>query len=96
MSDRFKTDEEIVMWLEREYTESFSGWDFSYIENRRIPLGQLPWDYVALVHPYVSKADSMLDLDTGGGEILAKILAATTSIRTINALFRENCKAHSW
>ncbi len=71
------TDEDVLNWLQEEYTHPFEGWDFSYLEGRRIPLGALPWDYGVTVTPYLNKATSLLDIDTGGGEALADLL--TTS-----------------
>ncbi len=75
MVGNLRTDEDIIAWLEQEYAQPFEGWDFSYLRGRRTPLGSLPWDYGSIVLRYLSKSSSVLDIDTGGGEALAGILA---------------------
>jgi len=52
---------------------SFSGWDFSWLNGRLIQ-EEPPWDYVGLVKEQIQKAQSLLDLGTGGGEILASLV----------------------
>ncbi|OGO30576.1 MAG: hypothetical protein A2Z29_11410 [Chloroflexi bacterium RBG_16_56_11] len=50
----------------------FSGWDFSYlIRTGRMAEAPLRWNYFNVVLPYLRKADTMLDMGTGGGEVLA-------------------------
>ncbi len=51
---------------------SVIGWDFSDIAERTKTLGE-KWDYVDLVKKYVNKEALLLDIGTGGGEILLKI-----------------------
>jgi SAM-dependent methyltransferase len=54
--------------------EPFSGWDFSYITARnRYRLESVSWDYDAIVLERMKKAESMLDMGTGGGERLASL-----------------------
>ncbi len=55
-------------WLEEE-TKVFSGWDFSYLEDRTTSAG-LPWDYEKLIRDYLKFNDKLLDMGTGGGEFL--------------------------
>jgi len=50
----------------------FSGWDFSPIA-KRWRLGGPPWDYVGLLREKIRQAASMVDLGTGGGELLASL-----------------------
>lgn len=45
------------------------GWDFSYVAGRYI-WQDPPWAYGDNALPYIAQADSMLDVDTGGGEDL--------------------------
>ncbi|ALS00962.1 methyltransferase [Enterococcus silesiacus] len=45
------------------------GWDFSYMDNRWRQ-ENLPWSYSKLVRDYLSKEMSLLDMGTGGGELL--------------------------
>jgi SAM-dependent methyltransferase len=49
------------------------GWTF---EHRPVPLGPPPpWDYVARAREHAAWAEALLDLGTGGGEVLADVLA---------------------
>jgi SAM-dependent methyltransferase len=50
----------------------FEGWDFSWLKGRKTEL-DLPWDYVARVKQRIRSVDSMLDMGTGGGEVLASL-----------------------
>lgn len=50
----------------------FAGWDFSYLDGRRTEVA-LPWDYGARVRAAISDANSLLDMGTGGGEVLAAL-----------------------
>jgi SAM-dependent methyltransferase len=52
--------------------EPFSGWNFSYLANRYRE-EPLSWDYGAFVLERMKKAASMLDMGTGGGELLASL-----------------------
>ncbi len=52
--------------------QDFSGWDFSAIKNRWKEYNT-SWDYTALVRERMKKASSMLDMGTGGGELLATL-----------------------
>ncbi len=49
---------------------AFSGWDFHWLEGRMIQ-DEPPWDYPALVRKHINSATSMLDMGTGGGELLS-------------------------
>ncbi len=51
-------------------TQPFIGWDFSWI-SKRVTTQPLPWDYRELLVKSARKSPDMLDLDTGGGELLA-------------------------
>jgi SAM-dependent methyltransferase len=48
------------------------GWDFSLLAGRTISQ-PLPWDYMQLAQLAVRRARRVLDVDTGGGEVLAAI-----------------------
>jgi hypothetical protein len=57
----------------KDIEKHFSGWDFSYItESGRMDNGMLNWSYGSIVIPYIRNAKSMLDMGTGGGELLTK------------------------
>jgi SAM-dependent methyltransferase len=67
---------------------SFSGWDFSWLDGRvreRTP----PWDYEAEAVELLSGARRTLDIDTGGGEVLAR-LAPFTGMVTATEGYRPN------
>jgi len=49
----------------------FSGWDFSYVDNR-IVTAPITWSYSAEILPHIRTVDSMLDMGTGGGEFLSR------------------------
>lgn len=51
-------------------TAPFSGWDFSWLD-RRSWTEPLPWDYSARVAALARSAGTMLDMGTGGGEVLS-------------------------
>ncbi len=67
----------------REFTErlkkeeqkaSMTGWDFSYIDGKyHSSDDELPWDYKTLIKKYLRPTDTILDMDTGGGEFLLSL-----------------------
>jgi len=61
-------------WRQWEQTP-FSGWDFGRLEGH-ISEEPLPWDYAALAREALSGARSVLDVGTGGGEMLASLCDA--------------------
>jgi SAM-dependent methyltransferase len=52
---------------------SFIGWDFSWLEGRARE-SEPDWDYEAIVRSALDDARSVLDIDTGGGEFLARVI----------------------
>jgi SAM-dependent methyltransferase len=50
----------------------FSGWDFQWLEGRLVE-EPLPWDYASLVRGHFTDVNSLLDMGTGGGELLAAL-----------------------
>lgn len=65
------TSEELFEFLIREAEANFSGWDFSYIEGREVE-APLSWSYISEALLRVRKSRALLDMDTGGGEILSR------------------------
>ena len=51
------------------------GWDFSWFEGRATE-ERPPWGYLRLISERMATAHAALDIQTGGGEVLAKIPAA--------------------
>lgn len=59
-------------YLEQAEKTPFSGWNFEYIiATNRMVETPLKWNYYNVVLPWVSKAKTLLDLGTGGGEVLS-------------------------
>jgi SAM-dependent methyltransferase len=48
------------------------GWDFSWLHGRASE-ERAPWGYAGLLADRMTRADTALDVDTGGGEVLAGI-----------------------
>jgi SAM-dependent methyltransferase len=58
----------------KDIEKPFSGWDFSYItDTGRMSNGMLSWSYGSMVLPLIQESTSMLDMGTGGGELLSKL-----------------------
>ncbi|HUX86335.1 MAG TPA: methyltransferase domain-containing protein, partial [Chloroflexota bacterium] len=68
------SDDEILVWLRAEYAKPFAGWDFSYLLGRRQTLGDMSWDFSAVVRDRLSTATRVLDVDTGDGRRFAEVL----------------------
>lgn len=62
---------QIEQWKKDE-AAVFEGWDFSYIKNR-YEEEKPSWSYKELARTLVEESDSMLDVATGGGEVLASL-----------------------
>jgi SAM-dependent methyltransferase len=60
---------EFIDYLIREYNHPFSGWDFTYLEGRRIEEPP-PWSYETMAREHLARASSVVDLGTGGAERL--------------------------
>src|ERR1700722_2501713 len=54
----------------RDAAAPFEGWDFSYLTGG-VSEAEPPWDYLALARMAVSRSHDILDVATGGGEILS-------------------------
>lgn len=63
---------ELIEKWKQEEKMSFSGWDFSHIKDRMID-DVLPWNYMSLAKTLVSNSKSLLDIATGGGEVLSRL-----------------------
>jgi len=64
-------EELLDLWRE-ETRRPFAGWDFSYVYGTgRMQTVSLPWSYASIVLPYIREAASLLDMGTGGGELLS-------------------------
>lgn len=63
--------ERIALW-KKEEAHPFQGWDFTHLDGRMIEESP-PWDYLALAKDLVHRSRSLLDMATGGGEVLASL-----------------------
>jgi SAM-dependent methyltransferase len=58
--------------VQESFDAPFEGWDFSYLAGRRSE-GVLPWSYEGIARDRMETAQAMLDMGTGGGELLASL-----------------------
>lgn len=59
------------IWQSEENIAHIKGWDFSHIEGRyKSYEDELFWEYEAIVKSYLNPDSKLLDIDTGGGEVL--------------------------
>ncbi len=60
-------------YVEEAQTAAFSGWDFSHITaTGRMVEGPLPWNYYNVARSLLAKSSALLDMGTGGGEMLSR------------------------
>ncbi len=66
--------DEFRAYLLKEYHQPFTGWDFSYIDGR-YEMVHAPdtWDFQGYLRSRLLHVQTMLDIDTGGGEWLANL-----------------------
>ena len=69
MTVKSKQFDELIAEAERQ---PFVGWDFSYLKDRMVE-APLPWDYLAEVRERLNGVSALLDLGTGGGEVLSQL-----------------------
>lgn len=60
---------ELKEYLLKEEAHAFKGWDFSYLKDRW-ENEKLSWNYNEFVKEYLKNDDELLDMGTGGGELL--------------------------
>ena len=63
---------ELIKQWQIEENFTFQGWDFSHIDGRW-DYPNPPWDYPKIVKSYLEKTDVLLDMGTGGGEVLLSL-----------------------
>jgi len=60
-------------YLEQAGRAPFAGWNFEYLtRTNRMVEAPLGWNYYNVVLPWLSKAKTLLDMGTGGGEELSR------------------------
>ena len=62
----------IQLWKEEENIAHIHGWDFSHVDGRCVE-DPLPWDYRQTLREYLTPDMKLLDIDTGGGEVLLSL-----------------------
>ena len=62
----------LKQWKEEEKNFQLKGWDFSCLDGRMVS-SDPPWDYITIVNSYLKDSDILLDMGTGGGEVLLEI-----------------------
>lgn len=60
---------ELLKYLKNEEVKTITGWDFSYLDGRW-ESEELPWNYQKLVLKFLEPENLLLDIGTGGGEVL--------------------------
>ncbi|WP_412850237.1 class I SAM-dependent methyltransferase [Brevibacillus invocatus] len=66
-------DEKFIAFL-RGANQTFQGWDFSWITGTgRMSSELLSWSYGSMAIPLIQKSKALLDMGTGGGELLSKL-----------------------
>jgi len=58
--------------IDEAWKAPFSGWDFSWLEGKYSEADPT-WDYRAMARQRIAGARALLDMDTGGGELLAEL-----------------------
>jgi SAM-dependent methyltransferase len=54
--------------------QSFKGWDFSFLTSSgRMVESPHKWNYINKLQPYLSGIETLLDIGTGGGEVMARL-----------------------
>lgn len=57
-----------------EDVKSFKGWDFSYLtDSGRMIESPHKWNYINKIRPYLFGIETLLDIGTGGGEIMSML-----------------------
>jgi SAM-dependent methyltransferase len=67
------SEEYYDLW-KQEGEKPFSGWDFSYLDGRMLE-EPLPWSYTSRAIELMRYYSSMIDMGTGGGELLLQLKA---------------------
>lgn len=63
----------IKTWKQEEQIAHIHGWDFSHIDGRHREDTDFSWDYRQVIGQYLTPEKKLLDIDTGGGELLLSL-----------------------
>lgn len=72
-------DRRFVQLIDQATSSTIEGWHFSFMEGRQSTT-PLPWNYEDLAAEHVMSATRVLDVDTGGGEVLARLAPPAGSV----------------
>src|SRR5882757_8358574 len=65
-------DQDYEQLVDQAIGVRITGWEFAWLDGRAV--GSEPsWSYPDLARPLLRRAYGLLDLDTGGGELLAEL-----------------------
>lgn len=64
------TENDLLEQWKKDEQAPFQGWDFSYLKGRWEEESP-PWSYESIAIELLKKADSVLDMGTGGGEVFS-------------------------
>jgi SAM-dependent methyltransferase len=70
--ERLTNNGELVEAWKYEEQQPFTGWDFSYLDDRIVE-EQPPWSYLARAAELMQHSSAVLDMGTGGGERLLEL-----------------------
>jgi hypothetical protein len=60
-------------YLEQAISTPFTGWNFEYLtKTGRMVEAPVKWNYYNIVLPFLLRTENMLDMGTGGGEVLSQ------------------------
>lgn len=65
-----KNREQFEQLVDEALQQEFSGWDFHYVAERWKE-NPLSWEYPQIIKDHIKPAMHLLDMDTGGGELLS-------------------------
>jgi len=80
-TSRQDLDRMFQAYLQQAKETPFSGWNFEYLtKTNRMKEAPIKWCYYNIVLPWLLKAETLLDMGTGGGELLStfSLLPANT------------------
>ena len=84
------SNELIRQWKEQEQ-KPFSGWDFPYLAGK-MRIEPLPWSYKSRAVELMHSCSSMLDMGTGGGELLLEMKGNWPTKVTVTEDYPPNFK----
>lgn len=82
---------ELIEFWQQEEQQPFTGWDFSYLDNRMIE-GQPDWSYSSMAAELMRDATAVLDMGTGGGERFLQLRAHWPKTVVVSEEYPPNFK----